>query len=262
MMQDYSGICYVNTFLSQVIIRIDFLQYLQSEAIFNADIEKEILSIYPKRAPDQLIRFNSINVTFDNAAQTPNAQGHVIDGIQREYRTTSGNNKTILSNKFIVFEINQYTSYAEHMAGIKNILPKLYSRNNITAVRVGIRFINIYNSEKTKIQKNFFSPEIAASIISPGKTDLQSKAQLIRSMHMSEYDVNTMRLNFRYGMYNPSFPDILRKNDFVLDFDCYTEDATDSLEEVLQHIDMGHQAIQSLFESSITDALRKVMQSD
>ena len=34
MMQDYSAIKYKNNFLNQVIIRVDFLQFLETENLF------------------------------------------------------------------------------------------------------------------------------------------------------------------------------------------------------------------------------------
>ena len=64
-MSEYSSFCYRNSFLSQVIVRIDFLQFVETTASFSESIEKEILRIFPRRGKDQIIRFNSINVVFD-----------------------------------------------------------------------------------------------------------------------------------------------------------------------------------------------------
>lgn len=64
-MLEYSSVCYKNTFLNQVIVRVDFAQFIQTNMVFDENIEKEILKIFPRRGKDQIIRFNSINVVFD-----------------------------------------------------------------------------------------------------------------------------------------------------------------------------------------------------
>lgn len=114
-MPEQSTICYRNSFLNQVIVRIDFLQFVPTNMTFSESIEKEILRIFPQRDKNQIIRFNSINVVFDqNNNGLPNANGEILEGIQREYFTNGGVNKLILTNKLIVFEINKYSSFEEH----------------------------------------------------------------------------------------------------------------------------------------------------
>lgn len=185
-MRDYSSICYSKTFLNQVIIRIDFHQILPTETIFHPDIEKSILQEYPRRRPDQLIRYNAINVIIDPNQGRSNANSQSFDGIQREYRSSNEKNKLLLSNRYIIFEINEYKSFDEHMRVIKNILSSFYSKNKFTAVRIGVRYINIFDSSKIKIQKNFFSTDISSVIYSPSKGSQQDEL-LLRSMHLSEY---------------------------------------------------------------------------
>ena len=103
---DYSSICYKNNFLNQVIVRVDFFQFIQTNMVFDEIIEKEILKIFPRRGKDQIIRFNSINVVLDPKNNNlQNANNEIAEGIQREYFTNDGGNKLILSNKFIIFEI-------------------------------------------------------------------------------------------------------------------------------------------------------------
>ena len=114
-MLEYSSVCYKNSFLTQVIVRVDFAQFIQTNMVFDENIEKEILKIFPRRGKDQIIRFNSINVVFDQKNNgLPNANGEIIEGIQREYFTNDGGSKLILTNKFIIFEINGFSRYYLH----------------------------------------------------------------------------------------------------------------------------------------------------
>lgn len=258
-MPEYSSICYRNSFLHQVIVRIDFLQFVPTNMTFSESIEKEILRIFPRRGKDQIIRFNSINVVFDqNNNGLPNANGKVLEGIQREYFTNDGVNKLVLSNKFIVFEINKYSSFEVHKQWFQSILLEFFQRNRVSANRTGIRYINMFQQPRVKLQKKFFTQEIAASLYTKF-IETSSGPRMIRSIHMNEYRIGEMTMNFRYGMFNPEYPNLLRKNDFVLDFDFFSDDVIDSSDGIIHVLDKGHNEIQALFERSITDSLREVM---
>lgn len=261
-MPDYSSISYRNNFLNQVIIRADFLQFVPTSMAFSDSVEKEILKNFPRRGKDQIIRFNSINVVFDpHNNGLPNTNGEILDGIQREYFTNDGLNKLALTNKFIVLEINKYSSFEEHRQWFQSILLAFFQKNRISVNRTGIRYINMFQNQKVKPQKNFFAPDIAASI-STRFTENDGEPCVIRSMHMTEYRIDEMTMNFRYGMFNPDYPNLLKKNDFVLDYDFFSNDVIDSADGIVRVLDKGHYEIQSLFEQSITDSLRKVMNNE
>ena len=81
-------------------------------------------------------------MVFDqNNNGLPNANGKVLEGIQREYFTNDGVNKLVLSNKFIVFEINKYSSFEVHKQWFQSILLEFFQRNRVSANRTGIRYI-------------------------------------------------------------------------------------------------------------------------
>lgn len=134
----------------------------------------------------------------------------------------------------------------------------LFQKNRISATRTGIRYINIFDTSRIKLQKNFFTSEVASSL-HINLVEEENMPRLIRSMHMAEYRIDEMTMNFRYGMFNPEYPNFLKKNDFVLDFDFFSNEIIDSSDLILQLLHKGHDEIQSLFEQSITDSLREVM---
>ncbi len=258
-MSEFSSICYKNSFLNQVIVRVDFLQFIPTESTFSPTIEKEILKVFPHRGKDQIIRFNSINVVFNQENHgVPNANGMTLEGIQREYFTNDGLNKLILSNKFIIFEIKKYSSYEEHKQWFQSILFAVFQKSKVSANRTGIRYINMIQQPRVKLQKKFFTTEIAASL-NTRITTTDDEPCMIRSMHTTEYRIDEMTMNFRYGMFNPEYPNYLKRNDFVLDYDFFSNDVIESADGVIRVLDRGHDEIQSLFEHSITDSLREVM---
>ena len=78
-------------------------------------------------------------------------------------------------------------------------------------------------------------------------------------MAMNESVVDDMHLNFRFGMYNPQYPQAMKKINYVLDYDCFCDEAVVGFDAMMSHIQKGHDSIQKMFEASITTQLRKVM---
>ena len=258
----YENIKYEKSFLNQVILRFDFLQFAPTDHVFTNEIEKSILRHFPRRGMDQIIRFNAINVVFDsNNPMAQSAHGEYQEGIQREYFSTSQKNKLILTNKFMIIEINEYSDFEELQQWLQGIVMPFFLKNKLTVIRTGIRYINILNPDKIRIRKNLFSPEIAATL-NTNEFQENSEVFLTRSMHVAEYQINGMHLNFRYGLFNPQYPNQLIDNSFALDYDCYTEEPIEVADGLLRCVEKGHDAIQMLFESSITEALRKVMRNE
>ena len=258
-MDTLSKICYKKSFLNQVIVRIDFMEYVPTEKIYSDSIESSIQDFFPRKGKTQVIKFNAINFVLDiNNPKNSNAKNDTVEGEQREYFSANLKNKLIVSNMFLIFEIHQYTSFDEHSKWLKGIIQSIFSECKPVAIRTGMRYINLFNSDEIKLRKSYFSSEISAGL----KNKIDPKDHLTRSMHLAEYRFNNLVLNFRYGMFNPNYPSLLRTNSFSLDYDCFSNDAFSSSDDVLEVLRQGHDEIQRLFETSITDALRKVMNGE
>lgn len=131
-------------------------------------------------------------------------------------------------------------------------------RKTFTTERIGLRYINIFNTEKIKILKKFFISEVANALtlnISNKDSDLKT----IRSMHLSEYSMGNSSVNFRFGLYNKLYPNPIQTNDFVLDYDCFSTEGFSNSDDIIKFISEGHDLIQNLFEGSITNSLREFM---
>lgn len=259
-MSDYSKIKYNNTFLKQVIVRVDFVGFISNDLIFNNDLEAIILKNYSHKSKTQLIRLNTFDVTFDAVStDLKNANNRINEGFKKEFYSLD-NNKLFLTNKYIVFEINNYCSFIEHYKTISEILTCLYTSINepILTERIGIRYINIFSPSEIKIRKNMFPAHISSMI----NNDSFMADKLIRNMNLSEYIIDNSKLNFRSGFYNSKYPSLPIDSSFTLDYDCYTSDQMDSSDEILRQIQFGHDVIQQMFESSITDVLRKVLNNE
>lgn len=254
----FESICYKRSFLHQVIIRVDFLEFIPSELLFSDSVVKSIMKYFTTVGMRQIMRYNDVNVVLNDT--NPHTLSRSQDGFQQEF-SNNDRNKLIISNKYVILEINNYTSYEEMISMFSPVLKAIYALLPINSVRTGIRYINIIDNSVVRLTKSLFTTTVSTLV----NTDLSKEEDglsCIRSMCMNEYQVKDMRLNFRYGMFNPEYPSPMRSAQFVLDFDCYCDSLLSGYETIMSHIEDGHNSIQYLFESAISDSLRKVMNNE
>ena len=82
-----------------------------------------------------------------------------------------------------------------------------------------------------------------------------------RAFHNLVLNYGDMSVRFQYGMHNPDFPVPIRKKVFILDYDAYYE-GPQSFEDVKLNIDKFHERVESLFEASISNKLRDLMEME
>lgn len=259
MMLENEAICYNKNFINQVIVRVDFLKLISNEVISSAPFVQSIIEYFPRRGKEQILRFNTVGLAITPEKMKISADNpQTVDGRQIEYTSESGKNKVVVSNQYIIFTIKEYHSFEKHFKCIKDIVGRLFEEETTIASRTGIRFINMYEPQKITIRKKYFSSDVAAAIMS--SKHLKDEPNMLRSMHFNEYRFDNMILNFRFGMFNPDYPETIKTNAFVLDFDCFTNSNIDNTPEIVQCILDGHTHIQELFERKITDLMREEMQ--
>ena len=257
-MMNYLDCNYSRNFISQVIIRVDFLEFVPTERLFSDALINEIIKKFPKKGMQQVIRFEDVSVFLE--PDTSTTKRKTEEGLQQQF-SNSENNKIILSNKFFVLEINAYSNYENTIAMMEPVFRSILSSFQLTSVRTGIRYINIYEDGQIRLTKNLFSTDIGTSVNLKLSED-NNGLNCLRSMTLREYKFNDMRVNFRFGMYNPEFPNLMRHANFVLDYDCFCEEQICGYDAIMNHIEEGHNAIQHLFETSISDKLKGIMKSE
>lgn len=80
--------------------------------------------------------------------------------------------------------------------------------------------------------------------------------KLSRTMNRAEFLNQGKRIVLQYGFFNPSYPAILTKEDFVLDIDSINTSVFGSYDDVNAAILQAHVSICELFENCISDRLR------
>jgi uncharacterized protein (TIGR04255 family) len=253
----YESIKYKNTLIDRVIFRLDFSNYINSDEIFNNRISTEIKRLFTKKEMRQVMTFGTINIS--NSTQS-GVSGQQFEGFQDTFKTDLGD-RAILSNKFFILDIKQYNTFDTLLASIKPIIKSIGAIDNFKVERTGLRYINIVKSKNNKIRKKLFIPKIA-NYINPVIDVCFEELKEIRSLSISEYRYSDLYVTFRFGRYNSDYPNPIKSSDFVLDYDVFSDTPYTESEDIITFANKGHEIIQYLFESSITDCLRSEMNHD
>jgi uncharacterized protein (TIGR04255 family) len=253
----YESIKYKNTLIDRVIFRLDFSNYINTDEIFNNRISTEIKRLFTKKEMRQVMTFGTINIS--NSTQS-GVSGQQFEGFQDTFKSDSGD-RAILSNKFFILDIKQYNTFDTLLASIKPIIKTIGDIDSFKAERTGLRYINIVKSKNNKIRKKLFIPKIANNI-NPVIDVCFEELKEIRSLSISEYRYLDLYVTFRFGRYNSDYPNPIKSSDFVLDYDVFSDTPYTESEDIITFANKGHEIIQYLFESSITDCLRSEMNHD
>jgi len=121
--------------------------------------------------------------------------------------------------------------------------------------RLGLRYINEITLPENNVLDwtNYLDERLLTSLNFP-----QDPSKICRAFNNLELNYGDLIIRFQYGMFNADYPALIRKKSFILDYDAYYQ-GPQNLEDVKHNIDIFHEAIQTLFEYSISDKLRSLM---
>ena len=245
--------CYKKSFLNKVVARVDYTaNYNLPQKGLPKKVSDEILRLFPIPEPREVIA-QQIHITGQGVREIQNKQHHLFfHGKSRE--------KTLcITPEFLYIEINKYETYEKLKDEFILILDKLSEKEDFSAKRFGLRYINqIKLSDKPLFDWDNYLSHVLLSMFAVS----ENKNMLSRAFSnlVQQFD-DGMLLNFQYGMHNPDFPSRIRQNLFILDYDAYSQGLI-SCDEVKANIDLAHERIENLFEKSITQKLRELMEEE
>lgn len=82
--------------------------------------------------------------------------------------------------------------------------------------------------------------------------------QVVQSMSRTELKIKDYTLAFQYGQFNPEYPNMTSKKEFILDYDCILNDEED-FDNIITNLNKMHEIISNRFEKDIKDKLREEM---
>ena len=260
MLENADTVKYKNNFLASVICRVDFNEPLSTDVLNSIAKDSVINKKFPIRGKDQIGKEKTINISgFSNgksadSSVSQNEKTYVI----KELRNETGENKFVFAPTFCVFEYRKYESFGELKQYFMQLVNNISEKDrNVNINRFGLRYVNIIDPDKTRIMKNYFNSSINTFV----NFKLAEGLNLSRAMGKIEYLQEDIRLVVNFGEYNRSYPGILLKHDFVLDYDASIQGLYNISDVFPSKLTAAHAMIQNVFEHSITDKLRIIMKA-
>ena len=162
----------------------------------------------------------------------------------------------VLAAPFFYLSYGRYSTHEamkEHFASIVSGMVREFP--DVQASRFGLRFINVIEVplDSPTVWDRYINQDLLNTVKFFDET-----LPLARLMHIAELNFGEINLRFQFGMPNPDFPAVIKRPQFVLDLDAYVQTAYD-LTDSVRYVEQAHPVLQDLFERSITNELRRVM---
>jgi len=242
-----NDICYKKNYIKEVVARLDFLN---NQEEFDSNLPVEFLDNIKKRFPIAETSsgiINNIHLDKNNISKTQESfKEWIFHGINRD--------KSIkVSSKYIIVSLKKYFNKDDFINDFTTPIDLLLKKPSIQVQRTGIRFINIFDDiihEYSDIA-DYFSPMISSSF-----TTLYNPNYCSRNILITEYLINDIKLRMQSGIFNPNFPSVIKKKDFIIDVDAFI-DFPHVISDVSGFLNTIHEQIQNIFEACISDSLRR-----
>lgn len=237
-------------YLENVILRFDFKDEVTIPDDIVGDIAKNISSEFKYESSERI----DLSINLDSTKLSAENRKMAV----HTFKNNSGFTIT-LESSYLSFNTQNYSSYNEFITLVKKVVSVL-GISNEELKRLGLRYINhIILSEGNPFEWNgYIAPELTQSINFADDIDIKN---LSRNMGHMYFKCADHSLIFLYGWSNSEFPNPIAKKEFVLDYDCFTENQF-KLSEAYENIDSFHEEIKKMFVKSIGDNLKKQIGED
>jgi len=158
----------------------------------------------------------------------------------------------------MILEFKEYNYFEEYSKMIELVIKSLFTLfPSIVSTRAGLRYINQIKLEGASLFEwnNQLNKLLLASM-----DFVHDKKDMSRHITMLELNKGDYSLRFQYGIANSLYPSPIMKKEFILDYDCFTFESFGKPEEILDKVKEFNVVIDDMFERSIEDGLRRIME--
>lgn len=241
---------YRTPFLKEVIVRLDFSSPVTKLAKTIPQRLKEMVSpLFPISEPKEFIGKELI-VTKDITKEK------ILEGTDWFFHSVDRQKTLIVSRDNVNISYKKYDSFDVLKQDFLPIVEELFGTyDDFEGKRLGLRYINEITLPENNVLDwtNYLDERLLTSLNFP-----QDPSKICRAFNNLELNYGDLIIRFQYGMFNADYPAAIRKKSFILDYDAYYQ-GPQNLEDVKHNINIFHEAIQTLFEYSISDELRSLM---
>lgn len=247
MNDSYTSICYNRNYIKEVICKFDFASEVSP---FKKSMPKRIYDVvkkyYPIAEPQDIIGAE-LQINMVNSMDT--AVNQVITK-QWRFFSRDRKNRCTINFESVAFTCYNYNVFEEFSKSIIDVMTVIMEEfPDIQGKRMGLRYVNNLpmKDHSDWIDAKFFEAFAA-----------HRDENTTRLMTVLEYAVieNDIGVRLSYGYYNPDYPSVMKKEDFIIDVDAYSTGIIykEDLERLVEDM---HFEDQKCFELMVTDDFRK-----
>jgi len=243
---------YKRNYLTHVIARIDFISPLKGlNEELPPEISKIALNDFPIAVPKK--RFvKELHFTPKDLKQRERELTEwTFHGKNREKRL-------VIIPSAIFVEYTRYVKYEEMREQFMKVLQTLFDvyKKDVVCSRIGLRYINniaLENEDDPLDWEELLNEKLLSAL-----TFYSKKKCLARSFHNLELNFGEYNLRYQFGILNPDYPAVIKQKSFILDMDAYYRGDLE-YNIIGDDLDKFHDCIQEIFEMSITDKMRDLL---
>lgn len=158
----------------------------------------------------------------------------------------------------LIFEFFSYVSsqkLAETISSLLNDFSNVYG--DVSIKRTGLRFIYVLRVSKGNPfnWQDLIDEGLAPPVAFFDRDDIS------RSMSVIELNRDNYKLRFQYGLFNSEYPNTIARKEFMLDYDCYTEEQVEA-SSTIPLLNEFDKEIRTLFGASVKEDLGGAYKND
>ncbi|MGA7579385.1 MAG: TIGR04255 family protein [Desulfobaccales bacterium] len=244
---------YKKNFLNRVIARINFQPINSIRTSLDTNLSKTALELFPISEPKKeltglKLQFSLKDENIKREEVGKKAEWHYF-GMNREKHLVIATD--FMSVEYLKFD--NFDNFIGDFFGIMEILFRAYK--DVQVSQTALRYINIINLEEDNpIDWNNYLNDNLLSIFNVPF----DRNTISRAFQVLELNYGDMNLRFQYGMINPDFPAVIRKKEFILDYDAFCSGLKTEI-EIRDNINRFNLEIEKLFERCIKANLKEIM---
>lgn len=248
----YDDICYEKPFLKEVIARVDFAAPVASlgtripHKVANAAVERFPI-LEQRKALAQELQISSDEIHHKREEFT-----------EWNYHGRNREKRLVIAPGFAYVTYSQYSTFEAFKEDFFTVIETLFKKYpDLRSGRFGLRYINKIETPNHDLFE--WKDLIDERLLGLFSRFLEQRQYVTRLFNIANFKHDDdIQVKFQFGAPNPAFPARIRSPLFVLDIDAYLQGLQD-ISEISGNIDLAHAHIQELFEQSITDKLRELM---
>lgn len=242
---------YTKNFLTNVIVRADFAApWLREPTPYPTSVTTSILQDFPVE--------EQRTVVFGLGPVPPPPDGNDSSAsiLEAGYYSLDRSRHVGLARGYVFLEETRYEGFAKMSERLFKIMQPIFDAAPGLAVkRLGVRYINVVSAPGRNPLN--WSAYLDRRLISNLSFPVKGQG-LTRAMTNVELVVDGIGLRYQYGVWNPDYPNLVRRKEFILDLDASAMGLA-SLSDARIQTQHLHEIVEETFERSIKDALRKLM---